>query len=139
METLVISLLKYLIAERRNCYIKLPLLPDQVEQQVTFPHQSWSFQIWIWNEVPISKSDCIWAIQEQPVSILEVQHSTKGQVFLSLKKGKACFVRAITVLAELYLDDQVFCSVLLVLKSHCSIGSIQNIKHQIYYEYQQLK
>lgn len=130
METLVISLLKYLIAERRNCYIKLPLLPDQVEQQVTFPHQSWS---------PISKSDCIWAIQEQPVSILEVQHSTKGQVFLSLKKGKACFVRAITVLAELYLDDQVFCSVLLVLKSHCSIGSIQNIKHQIYYEYQQLK
>lgn len=31
METLVISLLKYLIAERRKRYIKLPLLPDQVE------------------------------------------------------------------------------------------------------------
>lgn len=43
------------------------------------------------------------------------------------------------VLAEHYLDDQVFCSVLFVLKPHCTIGSIQNIEHQIYYKYQQLK
>lgn len=45
------------------------------------------------------------------------------------------------VLAEHYLDDQAFCLVLLVLilKPHCSISSIQSIEHQIYYEYQQLK